>query len=225
VFSSIARRLRWYTTRAKVVLGIPIRTHARYEDRELLERVILPYFSEQDWFRRVLFVGCAPYTAHYRFMFRRREYTTLDIDPVNRLFGARNHLTDTVANLDHYFPPASFDLILMNGVFGWGLNDRDEAERSVEVCYQCLSPGGVLMIGWDDIPRYRPFAPQDLRSLSKFHPYVFPPFGESERLVPGELRHTFNFYAKPDSAAPADERPGPASAGDHPGGPSPEVRA
>lgn len=193
----IQSRLRWYLLRIKVFLGIPIPLHAYYEDRIIFEEQILPYFRSESRFNRILFVGCESYTAHYKHLFSKKEYWTLEVDPTKRVFGSRNHVTDTIANLERHFQPGSLDLIMMNGIFGWGLNDRDEAERSIDACHRSLAPGGVLFIGWDDTPEYRPFAPDDLQTLAKFSPFVFPPFGESVRLVPGELRHTFNFYQKP----------------------------
>jgi hypothetical protein len=64
----------------------------------------------------------------------------------------------------------------MNGVIGWGLNDREEAEESVKACYTCLHPSGKFIIGWNDIPERCPFKIDDLLSLKKFRRWEFPPF-------------------------------------------------
>lgn len=196
MLSRLVDRLRWYKKRLKMACGIPLRMRLHFEDRVLLEEVILPHFAADDRFGRVLFVGCEEYTAHYRFRFSHRQYTTLELNPNNRAFGAWNHICDSVANVRNHFAPGSLDLIFMNGLIGWGLNDPVEADKAVQGCYECLSPGGVLMIGWDDTPAHRPFRPADLPALRQFAPYVFPPFGTAERCIPSEYCHTFNFYTR-----------------------------
>jgi hypothetical protein len=41
-----------------------------------------------------------------------------------------------VEHLDRHFPKAHFDLILCNGVYGWGLDDRASCERAFQRCYE-----------------------------------------------------------------------------------------
>ena len=72
-----------------------------------------------------LFVGCAPFTWHYEAIFPGRDYTTIDQDPRCRRYGATRHVVDKPKNLDRHVAPGSFDLIVCNGVFGWGLDERD----------------------------------------------------------------------------------------------------
>jgi SAM-dependent methyltransferase len=186
--------------RLKVALGMPVRMHADFADRRMLEDVILPFFGKESRFERVLFLGCDFYTAHYKRMFRGRQYSTLEIDPSKRVFGAKQHVTDSVTNLTKHFAPKSLDLIVMNGLIGWGLDDRGEVERAIEQCHECLADGGVLIVGWDDVPERRPCPLGDLKALASFTPYHFAPLDNSEVALPGELRHTFSFFvpARPE---------------------------
>jgi SAM-dependent methyltransferase len=119
--------------------------------------------------------------------------------PSRKRYGAAHHIVDGLQNLDRHFAPNSLDLILCNGVFGWGLDERADVERAFAVCAQCLSAGGVLVIGWDDIDERRPFPLHECKSLRLLAPYAFPPLGVREYLTSTPYRHTFSFYVKPNA--------------------------
>ncbi len=91
------------------------------------------------------------------------------------------------------------DLIIYNGVVGWGTNDQEAIEESLKQCYLALRPEGILVFGWNDVPKRWPFQSlEECKSLQKFEPYYFEPLGTSQYLTPEiPLRHTFNFYKKP----------------------------
>jgi len=166
-------------------------------DRRVLEDVILPAFAARADLRRVLWVGCEPYTAHYRRFFRGHEYWTIEPAWKNRLYGARRHVTDTLENLQCHFGTDSLDLILCNGVCGWGLDRREDAEVAFARCFDALRPGGELLLGWNDLDPWRPYRPEDIASLQRFRPRNFEPLGTWHYPVEGEYRHVFNFYEKP----------------------------
>ena len=125
-----AKRLqaaRWLFARASLAVGVPLRL--RSPDRELLEKKILPYFAARKEFRKILFVGCDWDTKLYQRSFRDRAYTTIDVDPTRRAFGAKRHIVGSMARLKDHVSAGELDLILCNGVFGWGLDGRDEASK------------------------------------------------------------------------------------------------
>lgn len=181
--------------RALLVFGVD--SYKKTEDRRVLETVILPWFSQQEEFARVLFVGCKWYTRGYRRFFEGKEYWTLEIDPAGRRYGAELHITDSIENLRTHFSEDSLDLIVVNGVFGWGLNAKDAVEKAFGACFDCLRDGGVFLLGWDDVPRRRPFPPEEIESLGRFEPFVFPPLAASRHLTTMRIRHTFDFHRKP----------------------------
>ena len=145
-------------------------------DRKLLEGVILPYFARRATFQRVLFVGCDAYTAWYEKFFRTREYWTIDIDPEKRVHGAERHVTDDIANLQSHFPDRYFDLIVLNGVIGYALNDPIAVERACRSCGAALRSGGILSVGWNNYPHL--VQPDDVPALKQFGKWVFAPFVE-----------------------------------------------
>ncbi len=168
------------------------------EDRRVLEKVVLPYLGEAC--SRVLFVGCDWYTSHYEKLFAGKEYWTLEKEPRRRKYGAARHVTDVLANLAAHFPPGHFDAIVVNGVLGWGLDGRAEAEASLEACRLALREGGVLVLGWNDVPEKRPLAPEESQSLARLRPFVFPPLGSARHATATVNRHTFSFYSRPAAA-------------------------
>jgi hypothetical protein len=189
-------QLRWLVVRTvRGAFGLP--TSLGTPDRRLLEREILPWFGEREQYRRVLFVGCDWYTRHYDSFFEGREYWTLEKDPGRRRFGAARHVADSVVDLEAHFPEASFELILLNGVLGWGLDDPVEAEAALAGSASRLAPGGVLLLGWNDIPEKRILDPGQSPALAALRPWAFPPFGAARRVAPGRIRHTYDFYVRP----------------------------
>jgi hypothetical protein len=178
-------------------------------DRHVLETIILPSFASRPEVRRVLFVGCADYTKDYESCFVGREYYTIDVDPACAGYGAAvpgRHFIDSAENVDRYFRPCSLDLILMNGVFGYGLNRRERAETTVARCYDLLVDWGALMIGWNDDPDCKPFEPVGLAGLARFDRMGFPALtvapgvrrlSDGDYLVDEDYRHVFSFFVKP----------------------------
>ena len=104
---------------ARNALGLPNRM--RTPDRDALEQVILPAYAARPDIKAVLFVGCAWYTHHYKSMLPGREYWTIDPDPWKKRFGARRHIVAGLESVDAHIAASRLDLIICNGVFGWGL--------------------------------------------------------------------------------------------------------
>ena len=95
----------------------------RLPDRIYLECELIPAAALHGG--KVLFIGCRQYTKHYPALFRLHgaECWTIDIDPTVARWGApkRHVIGDIQDALDHW-PPSTFDIIVLNGVFGFGLN-------------------------------------------------------------------------------------------------------
>jgi len=179
--------------RERLNVATPMRT----EDRRILEQVILPHYGNDPAVRTVLFVGCEWYTAHYqRRYFAPHDYWTIDPDATRRRFGAKQHVVARLEELGEYFPSAFFDLIICNGVYGWGLNRAEDCEVAMAQCHRCLAEAGHLLLGWNDVPRYDPAPLSQVHSLSRFARYPFPAFGTWQYLTDTPIRHTYHFYQK-----------------------------
>lgn len=168
-------------------------------DRSLLERELLPLLARLPGLRRALFVGCAAYTQHYGSLFPEVEYWTMDPDPRRQCYGAERHIIDRLENLSRHATGGAFGLIVCNGVLGWGLNTRLQAERAFASCHERLQAGGYLLLGWNDrYPRNR-VRPEEVGALARFEHVPFGHYG-ARVLVVGWRRHVFDFYRKPDQA-------------------------
>ena len=154
--------LNYYYIQLKLLLGIdtPLDTY----DRQVLENKILPFFIDSNEADKILFVGCDWYTKHYSKQFPNKEYWTIDPNPKQKKYATTNHIVDGLENLHNYFENDYFDLIICNGVFGWGLYTRDLGEKAFGDCLLCIKRGGYFVLGWNDIEELRPLARESLNS-------------------------------------------------------------
>jgi hypothetical protein len=172
----------------------------RLTDRQILERDIFPYIVAHPEFHDILWVGCSWYTAAYAKLFQDRNFWTLDIDPLKRRYGSDRHLVDGMENVRRHFGLEVLDFVLCNGVIGWGIDSATQVEQALGGSFESLRPGGLLMIGWNDLPHARPLPFAELKSLARFEPYVFPPLHTHELRTHSVGQHVFTFYRKPLSS-------------------------
>jgi SAM-dependent methyltransferase len=121
-------------------------------DRRYMETTLLPGFSRLNP-THVLNVGTQVYCSHYGKYFNSNtcEYWTLDIEPQLAQYGSPGrHITASVIDADQHFKPAYFDIISLNGIFGWGVNHPDDQTKTLMNLRKITRPGGVLLIGWND---------------------------------------------------------------------------
>ena len=167
----------------------------KFEDRNVLESIIFPYILAYHNPKSVLDVGREDYQVFYNNFFKGKELWTLDKDPKKKEFGAKNHVVGDASDLSKYFRKNHFDLVIMNGVFGWGLNKRKDIEKSFDSVHKILKKGGLFILGWNDVPDLTPVHLETLKSLKKFKKYHFKPLkSHSFKCETGE--HTYNFYIK-----------------------------
>jgi hypothetical protein len=170
-------------------------------DRKFLNRELLPFFARSKEIRTVLFVGVRRYTKVCAKIFSDRRFITIDNDPKLKRFGSSNHITDDVRNLSRWRPQFSegLDLIVLNGVIGFGLNDKKSVEAVLEVLTGNLRSGGWLVVGGnplhfqavalDEMPILKErYTPAKLGS-ERQHLYTF-----SFPLFPG-IFHQYRFFS------------------------------
>ncbi len=141
-------------------------THLRsHPSRIFLDREFMPWVSRT--YDRVLFVGTAPYTHHFERLFRRsrEQYTTIDPRGGTAVWGARNHIAAPIQEIGRHRAPHYFDCIILNGIFGFGIDEIDDQRATIKILHDALAPGGLLMVGWNS--NLTP----DLEGLGLFEPY------------------------------------------------------
>ncbi len=165
-------------------------------DRRILDGVILPAYAQRAGFERMLFVGVKAYNAGNRDLYRGKSYATIDPNPAFAPFGGEPHVVDGLENIAQHFAPASFDVIVVNGVIGHGLNPKPLVERAIAGCRDALRQGGELVLGVNEQTE----TAVDLGGIgafARFEPIDFAPLGAARHVVETPLRertHTFLFY-------------------------------
>lgn len=110
-----------------------------------MEREILPWLAARC--RRVLFVGAAPYTHHYERLFRPGQYTTIDVHSSTAVWGSRDHIVGPIQDINRRRPKGSFDGIVLNGVFGFGVDKIEDMSVVLKELHDALEPQGFLVVG------------------------------------------------------------------------------
>ena len=95
------------------------------------------------------------------------------------------------------FPAEHFDVVLCNGVFGFGVDTPAAQTRAWEAMAAVLKPGGLLLLGWNTDRIDDPLSPN--LAGRWFEPCRFPEL-ESRRIVEG-CTHVYDFLQRRRSAA------------------------
>lgn len=176
-------------------------------DRRFLKNQILPSYAENPDVKTVLFVGVRRYTRTYTKFFKRAQFITIDNDPAAERFGSRDHICADIRTLGQWQSrfPRGLDLVFLNGVIGFGLNDVASVEETIQLLARHLRPGGRLVLGVNPLKDSH-ISLDRLESLrANFSPvgltneapdrYTF-----SFPLLPG-ARHEYRFFARRSNLA------------------------
>ena len=171
-----------------VLRGLLLRQ--REEGRYILERKIFPKLKN----KKVLFAGVAHYTADYPKKLKSSNLWTIDIDPSVEKYGARNHVIGDVAEANKFFPESFFDVIILSGIFGYGVNDSKAAEKVMKNCWTILKKNGKLVIQWSDRPNHDQVNPRKLKNFGLFIPVSFGKYNSPYRTK--KNNRVFEFLVK-----------------------------
>ena len=167
-------------------------------DRLVLERFVLPTFAADASLRSLLFVGCGRYTRHYASLFApaSERFRTLDIDPRRARFGNAGHIVAALQDVGGHVAPACIDAIVCNGVYGFGIYERDDLARALRASFVVLRPGATLVLGWNDVPAFSPFDPLEVALAAGFVRDATL-LGAWRVATDTPTRHTFDTYVRP----------------------------
>ena len=164
-------------------------------DRVFLEDVVVPGFLAMDGIHHVLDIGVAWYTKSYPKLFRGVDYWSVDFDPEKERIAGPNHRTVSATGLTGVFGSETFDLVVCNGVFGWGLNTPEDAAKAVDEMADVMRPGAWLVVGWNDMEGRRVPGLDDLLA-ARFDRQVFPPVGADHVIPDTPYAHRFDFFTR-----------------------------
>ena len=174
----------------------PVRPSSiKSHDRFILERKIFPYILSNC--KKVLFVGCAKYTKSYNQVFSQIEYWTMDFLEAKSRYGSKNHVQGNLTELSKYFKKDYFNAIILNSVIGWGVDTAPEIKKALVECNQVMRPGGILIIGWNDLgTRSSKEFREMINNNRLFELFDLPTLNTYEYRTESH-RHVFNFLRKP----------------------------
>jgi SAM-dependent methyltransferase len=158
------------------------------KDRRHLDRELIPVIGRRGG--KVLFIGCRKYTKHYPRLLAARglECWTIDIDPIAARWGApERHVIGDILDEPSHWPASSFDTIILNGVFGFGLNSERDQDAALRACRLLLANDGWLVLGWNTD---RSVDPSELPTLQNlFRPSSIP--GLAQRQTFAKSTHVY----------------------------------
>jgi SAM-dependent methyltransferase len=160
---------------------------------DLFAQGILPAIAKAQP-QRVLFVGVRGYTRSYTEAFRGKgiEFWTSDIDPAVAKYGSPNrHVTEDLRNLGAAFPPKFFDVAILNGVFGWGVDSLEDIQRALVATEFVLAPGGIILLGYNSD---RSPDPEALPGIELFEPVEFGNLPHRKSF--SDVTHVYAWYRK-----------------------------
>lgn len=118
-------------------------------DRQWISNKLLPKLSKIEQ-GRILFVGCAPYTWNTLKAFHKgAELITVDYDVRNVIWGGHKHIVADIQEIDKFVEPASFDIVLLNGIFGHGVDSFEAQSKTYQALHSIMRPDGLLLVGWN----------------------------------------------------------------------------
>lgn len=167
-----------------------------YPDRRMLEDTVLPSLAREPGCERVLLVGCAWYTRHYPGLLGKAEVLTMEIDPAKAAFGGPQHIIGNMVDIASHVPAGSLDAIVCNGVLGWGLNDPVEVNAAFAGALVCLRPGGLILLGWNDVPPRNACPPARIAALASMEAVVVPGLADHNVVASARNRHCYQAFRK-----------------------------
>jgi hypothetical protein len=187
----VARRLLSEPVRRRLHLWFGDLWVVYRKDRRHLDRKLIPAVVRRGG--KVLFIGCRKYTKHYpaRFSAHGLECWTIDIDPIAARWGApgRHVVGDILDEPDHW-PASSFNTIILNGVFGFGLDSEGDQDAALRACRLLLAKDGWLVLGWNADRCVDPSELPTLRNL--FRPSSIP--GLAQRQTFAKSTHVYGTF-------------------------------
>jgi SAM-dependent methyltransferase len=111
------------------------------------------------------------------------------VSPGARVWGARRHMVGPVQQVHRAFTKGEFDSVILNGVFGFGVNTIPEMNQTIESVKRILRSGGLLLLGWNTDLTADPLTLDEMRR--GFRPAVDLPF-PPHREFAGES-HVYDF--------------------------------
>lgn len=142
-----------------------------------------------------LFIGTDKRSWHYPRVLDL-ELHTIDIESKKAFYGNhKHHIVGSATELERYYDPKSFDVIIGNGLIGFGMNAPEQCEQLLMGASLLLKDDGLFVVGFNDGPEFVNFKVKEVKNYQLFEEHIPGQFGLSENTYEfGD--HTFVFLKK-----------------------------
>ncbi|CAK0772556.1 hypothetical protein CCP4SC76_5580017 [Gammaproteobacteria bacterium] len=130
---------------------------------------------------------------------------TIDFDPAAARWGVPGrHFVGDIRDIARLASGLRFNIIIFNGILGFGINGHPHAEAAVEAMIAVAEPDGILMVGWNpgrtDNQEIEPFHRRlSATALGPLPAVVdFPPCGQVQ-----PYQHRYEFFRVPPTFSPS----------------------
>ena len=158
--------------RLAVTLGVEF--PRKSANRLFLEQDIFKYLDTvlNDESAHCLFIGTDKRSWHYRLRFSAKFFT-IDKDPSKAIYGdAHNHRIDSATELTRQYMRDQFDVIVANGVSGFGVDRIDQCEDLFAGLETIMKSSGVLVLSYSNNPSHIDFKMEDVKNYHLFEEFA-----------------------------------------------------
>lgn len=122
-------------------------------DRRYMTESIIPSLKQLTTAPAYLSVGVKSYTTRYEYILKAdgaSRYDTIEMDSAQELFGSsQHHFVDIAQNIDKHVGADTYDVIIANGVLGWGIDSPSQISEFFFAMARVMKPRGYLVIGYN----------------------------------------------------------------------------
>ena len=166
-------------------------------DRRYLTDTMLPQMALKRP-SNVMLAGTRRYNARYPKYFEPQTTSvwTLDLDPQAARWGnGKFHRTCDIRELASVFCDVKFDVVHINGLLGFGVDEKPVIKQMVDAVHSVLISGGYMMLGWDADVTEDPVKNPDITAKFQHEPYASLPARDSVVRVSGHA-HVFHWFRR-----------------------------
>jgi hypothetical protein len=144
------------------------------ENRLFLEHDIFKYLDTvlNHESAQCLFIGTDKRSWHNRSRFCAKFFTIYK-DPTKAIYGdVHNHRIGSATELTQQYMHDQFDVIIANGVIGFGVNHIDQCEDLFAGLETIMKSNGVLVLGYSNSPSRIDFKLEHVKSYHLFEKFA-----------------------------------------------------
>lgn len=187
----VAKR-RW----EDILLFLRIQTPTKGAARDFLELKVFSWLNAiGSPEKKLLFIGVASYTWHY---YANLAYAvfTIELNEERAKFGKKGaHVIGSATELSRFYATSSFEVIIANGLIGYGLNSEQDFDKLMLECHRCLKSGGILILGYNNDEKHLNFRVANSAHYGKYREITPEIEGVTSAsvMVHSMNHHTFTF--------------------------------